>query len=91
MNCMDFQTQTAAPNANLGNIEGVARLRVILQDRQTHLYFCGEDGWTAKIDRALDFKRTALAIQFVHTARMANLDLVLNFGDPKGDIRLAAS
>ena len=68
-----------------------ARMCIILQDRETSLYFKSANEWTSDIEQANDFRQLILAIDFVRTARLPNLDVILHFENPKYDVRLYAS
>jgi hypothetical protein len=62
-------------------------MRIILQDRQSLLYFKGFDEWTDEIEEARDFRQVVSAIDYVQIFQIPNLDVVMNFGDPKFDVR----
>ncbi len=66
-------------------------MRIILQDRESLLYFKGNNEWTPDIDKAADFQQLVQAIEFVRTSKLPNLDAVMWFGDPKYDVRVLAS
>ena len=66
-------------------------MRIILQDRESLLYFKATNEWTPDIDKAADFQQLAQAIEFVRTSKLPKLDAVMWFGDPKYDVRVLAS
>jgi hypothetical protein len=55
------------------------------------MYFKGVGQWTAEIEQATDFKELVLAFDFVFFTKTPNLDVWLDFGDPKYNIRLFGS
>lgn len=62
-------------------------MRVILQNRQSLLYFKSFDEWTDEIEEARDFRRVVSAFDYLQIFKIPNLDLVMNFGDPKYDVK----
>jgi len=76
-------------NSNSGQAGPVIKLRVVLQDRTSRHYFHSAKQWTPDIQKATDFKQTYLALEFAGLLNQADLDIVLTFGDPKYDFRIA--
>ena len=68
-----------------------ACMRIVLQDRKSLLYFKSADDWTANVAEAYDFRQLMVAMDFVRTARISNLDVLLSFANPEYDVRLCAS
>jgi len=66
-------------------------LRILLQDRQSRLYFRGSEEWTQNRDEALNFQHSAKASGFVLQARLPNMDIILGFTDAKSDVRIPCS
>jgi hypothetical protein len=67
-------------------------MRVVLQDRDSHLYFRLPDEWTHEADRATDFGKMMKALEAARPINQVRLDIVLLFGDEREyDIRLPAS
>jgi hypothetical protein len=63
-------------------------MRIILQNRQSRLYYkCGSE-WTAEIDKAMDFHQVVFAIDYARSVLACNLDVLMYFGNPKYDVRL---
>jgi hypothetical protein len=69
----------------------LGKSRIILQDKGSLLYFQGPDAWIHDINAATNFEQVLAALEFVRRAKLANLDIVMSFGDPKYDVRLTAS
>lgn len=63
-------------------------MRIILQDQHSRRYFKAGNGWTAEIDDAMDFHQVVLAIDFARGLKLAHLNLLMYFGDPRYDVRL---
>jgi len=66
-------------------------MRVLLQDRQSRLYFGGLEQWTPDIARATNFEQLLSAIEFVRQNKQAHLDILMTFGEPRYDVRIAAT
>jgi hypothetical protein len=67
-------------------------MRVVIQDRESHLYFRRSDRWTANVDQATDFEHIHLAREFAREARLPNMDVVMIFGsDGRPGLRVPAS
>jgi len=62
-------------------------MRIILQNRESLLYFKSFDEWTEEIEEARDFRQVASAFDYVQIFKIPNLDVVMNFGDPKYDVK----
>jgi hypothetical protein len=67
------------------------RSKIVLQNRDSLLYWKGEDQWTPHLDEAHQFAHIADANTFARKAKVAALDIVMSFGDPKYDVRLRAA
>jgi hypothetical protein len=63
-------------------------MRIILQNRQSRLYYKYGSEWTAEIDKATDFHQVVFAIDYARSVLACNLDVLMCFGDPKYDVRL---
>ena len=55
---------------------------------QNGLYYQDAEHWTADRARATDFKHTARALIFAAEERVRNVELVLDFEDPRYNIVL---
>jgi hypothetical protein len=64
------------------------RMRIVLQNRDTLLYFQSPSRWTPDVDKATDFEHVLRAHAYASQAEQANLDVVMAFGDRQYDIRL---
>jgi hypothetical protein len=66
-------------------------MRIVLQNRKSLLYVKTVHEWTPDADHATDFQQLMRAIDFVWTADLKNLDVLMLFGQPGYDIRIPAS
>ena len=66
-------------------------MRVVIQDRSSRLYLQNQDRWTVELSHAENFQDTRQATLFASKSGLRNLDVLLNFGDPKYDLRLTAT
>jgi hypothetical protein len=67
------------------------RAKIVLQNRESLLYLNKEGQWTRHIEHATRFEHVADANAFARNARLTLVDIVMNFGDPRYDVRLPAS
>lgn len=65
--------------------------KVVLQDRNSSLYFEEVDRWTADVNQAKNFEHIRKAHEFARSTRNSHLDIVMIFADRKYDIRLRGS
>jgi hypothetical protein len=63
-------------------------LRILLQDRESHLYFKCDEEWTPEIKQARDFGQVLNAATFVRENKLANADVLICFDDPGYDVRI---
>jgi hypothetical protein len=63
---------------------------VLLQDRESGLYFKKAGEWTAEIGEAADFKQIVPAVDCARQIGGKTLDILMTFGDPAHDVRIAA-
>jgi hypothetical protein len=61
-------------------------MRILLQHKQTGLYFRDIDSWVRHGSEAMDFVSSSAAIDFCVTNKLDNLHLVLKFEEQKYDI-----
>jgi hypothetical protein len=66
-------------------------MRILLQHRISRQYLSARNDWTPDPKNARNFAQIVSAIDFVSAGRLADLDVVMYFGDPRYDIRLPAS
>jgi hypothetical protein len=66
-------------------------MQVVIQDRTNQLYYKGEGQWTPEIAEAADFQEVIRAFDFVLVSHLSNLDVLMDFGDPKYDVRISAT
>ncbi len=66
-------------------------MRVVLQHRQSRLYLSETRAWTPDIAQAANFEQILAAIEFVRQNKHAHLDILMTFGEPRYDVRIAAS
>ena len=65
------------------------RMRILLQQKETGLYFKDIESWTRDSSGAMDFLSSTAAIDFCVTNKLADVQLVLKFEEEKYDIVLA--
>jgi hypothetical protein len=64
-------------------------VRVLVQNCSTLEYLCSERGWVRNPAQAIDFQKTALAVEYCVRQKVRDAQLVLKFGeDPQLDILL---
>jgi hypothetical protein len=64
------------------------RMRILLQQKDTGLYFRDMDSWTSDSAEAMDFVSSTSALEFCARNRLAGVQLVLKFDGEKFDIVL---
>jgi hypothetical protein len=57
-------------------------MRVLLRDKNTGLYFCEPEEWTAEAGKAQAFKHSAEAMNLARSRRMENAEVILAFEEP---------
>jgi len=60
-------------------------MRILLQNRQTKLYVCRKENWTASAHLAHDFGHSQQALDFVRSQNLKDVQLVVKFEDPQWD------
>jgi hypothetical protein len=65
-------------------------MRILLQHKQTQLYFKNIESWTADCKEALDFPSSTKAIDFCLQNSFFEVQIVLKFDDQQYDIVLNA-
>ena len=63
---------------------------IVLQNRESLLYLTKDGEWTDDVSRATKFDHVADASSFAMSAKLALMDIVMTFGDPRYDVRLRA-
>jgi len=63
-------------------------MKILLQQKHTHLYFVEDCVWTKASSEARDFTGYDQAIAFAKDHKLANVQIVLKFADHPYDIRL---
>jgi hypothetical protein len=58
-------------------------MRMLLRDKETHLYFQGPDRWTADPARAFDFRFLERAIEYCETWHLAGVELAFVYDRPE--------
>jgi hypothetical protein len=66
-------------------------MRVILQNKSTHLYFQDGNKWTPDPSLAKDFVNVKIASHFVQGFRQVPLDVVMDLGDYTYNMRLLST
>jgi hypothetical protein len=64
------------------------RMRILLQQKETGLYFKDIDSWTRESSGAMDFLSSTAAIDFCVTNKLSSVQLVLKFEEHRYDIVL---
>jgi len=64
------------------------RMRILLQQKDTGLYFKDIDSWTKGTAEAMDFTSSTAAIDFCVANKLNGVQLVLKFEEEKYDIVL---
>ena len=63
-------------------------MRILVQQKQTGLYFKDIDRWAKNSSDAMDFVNSTAAIDFCASNRLTDVQLVLKFDEEKCDIVL---
>lgn len=63
-------------------------MRILLQQKETGLYFKDIDSWTRDSSGAMDFLSSTAAIDFCVTNKLGGVQLVLKFEEHRYDIVL---
>jgi hypothetical protein len=61
-------------------------MRILLQQKNTGLYFKDIDGWTRNSPEAMDFVSSTAAIDFCVANRLDGLQIVLKFDEQQYEI-----
>ena len=61
-------------------------MRILLQQKETGLYFKDVGSWIPNSSQAMDFISSTAAIDFCTTNRLADVQLVLKFEEQQYDI-----
>ena len=64
------------------------RMRILLQQKETGLYFKDIEAWTRGSAEAMDFVSSTAAIDFCVSNKLTGVQLVLKFEEEKYDIVL---
>lgn len=64
------------------------RMRILLQQRDTGLYFEDIDSWRADPSKAMDFVSSTQALEFCALNKLDTVQIVLKFEDEKYEIVL---
>jgi len=65
------------------------RMRILLQQRDTGLYFGDINAWCADASEAMDFVSSTQALEFCSINKLDAVQVVLKFADEKYEIVLA--
>jgi len=63
-------------------------MKILLQQKDTGLYFRDINGWDPDPDAAMDFLSSTTAIDFCVANKITGVQLVLKFDEPRYDIIL---
>jgi hypothetical protein len=61
-------------------------MRILIQRKDTGLYFKDIDAWVRSGSEAMDFLSSSAAIDFCVANKLSNIQLVLNFEEHRYDI-----
>lgn len=61
-------------------------MRILLQHKQTGLYFKDIDSWVREASKAMDFVSSTAAIEFCVNNKLNDVQLVLKFAEQRYDI-----
>jgi hypothetical protein len=61
-------------------------MRILVQQKQTGLYFKDVGSWTQQASEAMDFVSSTAAIDFCMSNKLSGVQLVLKFEEEKCDI-----
>ena len=64
------------------------RMRILLQRKDTGLYFKDVDSWTGDTAEAMDFVSSTTALEFCAANKLDTVQVVLKFEDEKYEIVL---
>jgi len=64
------------------------RMRILLQQKDSGLYFKDVDSWTGDATEALDFVSSTTALEFCAANKLNTVQVVLKFEDEKYEIVL---
>jgi len=65
-------------------------MRILLQRRDSGLYFEDIDSWTADSSKAMDFVSSTAALDFCTANKVAGVQIVLKFDEERQEIVLPA-
>jgi hypothetical protein len=65
-------------------------MRILLQQRDTGLYYKDTDSWTSDSSEAADFVNSTAALEFCAANKLVGVQMVLKFDGEKYDIVLPA-
>ncbi len=66
----------------------IERMRILLQQKETGLYFKDIDSWVRQSHEAMDFVSSTAAIDFCVANKLSGVQLVLKFDEQQYDIVL---
>jgi len=65
-------------------------MRILLQQRNSGLYFEATDSWTADAAEAMDFVSSTAALEYCTANKLQGVQIVLKFEEEKHEIVLPA-
>jgi hypothetical protein len=68
--------------------DSAATVRVLLQSRESLLFFMAPDSWTDDVRSAADLKNVVNAVDFVVKNHLHGIDVIMHFDNPVHDLRL---
>jgi hypothetical protein len=64
------------------------RMKILLRDTQTGLFYAGPNQWTIEQDTAQDFKTPDLAFNVIDESKLNAMEIVVHFGEAAFDVPL---
>ena len=64
------------------------RMKILLRDTQTGLFYAGPNQWTIEQDTAEDFKTPDVAFNVIDQSKLNAMEIVVHFGEAAFDVPL---
>jgi len=85
--CSDAENGANRP-AYITGADPAATVRILLQSRESLLFYLAPDQWTANVQIAADLKSVVSAVDFVVRNHLHGMDVIMHFDNPVHDLRL---
>jgi hypothetical protein len=83
---MELPSATGRMGRRSGRNNAMKRMRILLQQKDTGLYFRNVGLWVPNASEAMDFMSSTAAIDFCAANKLGGVQLVLKFTEEKCDI-----